>query len=211
MRALIAGASGFVGSRLLQHLLADPTCERVIALGRRPLAFVHPKLEPRIVDFASLPPVAATDAFCCLGTTIRVAGSQAAFRQVDHDHVVAFSRVAQVSGATRFHLLSSVGADAQARNFYLRVKSETEAGVAALGFSGLDVFRPSLLLGPRVEFRLGEVVARAVMPWLNPVLPVRYRAIDRDVVVRAMAAAARLPPMPLRVHHYAEMRHLAVN
>lgn len=208
MRALIAGASGFVGSRLLQLLLTDPDCEDVVALGRRPLPFLHPKLEARIVDFAALPAVAATDAFCCLGTTIRVAGSQAAFRQVDHDHVVAFAGAARAGGATRMHLLSSVGADAAARNFYLKVKGETEADVAALGFPGLDIFRPSLLLGPRLEFRFGEAVARVAMPLINPILPSRYRAIDRDVVARAMLAAAKAPPVPRRVLHYAEMHHI---
>jgi uncharacterized protein YbjT (DUF2867 family) len=209
MLAILAGASGFVGGRLLQHLLADPACEGVIALVRRPLPFVHPKLEARIVDFAALPPIAGTQAFCCLGTTIRAAGSQAAFRKVDHDHVLAFARAACDGGATRFHLVSAVGADARARNFYLRVKGETETDVAALGFTGLDIFHPSLLLGPRAEFRFGEAVARTIMPWINPMLPSRYRAIDRDVVARAMAAAAKRAPASLRIHHYAEMLRLA--
>ena len=209
MLAILAGASGFVGGRLLQHLLADPGCEGVIALGRRPLPFVHPKLETRIVDFAALVPVTGDQAFCCLGTTIRTAGSQAAFRKVDHDHVLAFARASRDGGATRLHLVSAVGADARARNFYLRVKGETEASVAALGFAGLDIFRPSLLLGRRAEFRLGEAVARAILPWLNPILPAKYRAIDRDMVARAMAAGAKQPPAPRRVHHYTEMLRLA--
>jgi uncharacterized protein YbjT (DUF2867 family) len=209
MRVILAGATGFVGGRLLQHLLADPACEGVIALGRRPLPFVHPKLEARIVDLAALAPIAGGQAFCCLGTTIRTAGSQAAFRAVDHDHVVAFARAARQGGATRFHLLSSVGADPQASNFYLRVKGETENDVAALGFPGLDIYRPSLLLGPRAEFRLGEAVARTVMPLISPVLPAKYRAIDRDVVARAMAAATKLAPTSRQVHHFTELRQLA--
>jgi uncharacterized protein YbjT (DUF2867 family) len=203
--ALLAGASGLVGSALLRLLLADAGFDRVIAIGRRPLPVIHPKLDAQIVDFAALPAIATTDAFCCLGTTIRAAGSQAAFRAVDHDHVLAVARSA--SGA-RSYLVSSVGADTEARNFYLRVKGETERDVAALGHPGLDIFRPSLLLGPRADRRPAEAIAQALMPLVNPLLPTRYRAVDHAAVAGAMLAAARLPPERQRIHHVAEILRL---
>jgi len=205
----VAGASGLVGTRLLRYLLADSGCGRVVALGRRPLPVLHPKLEARLVDFAALPALAADAAFCCLGTTMRAAGSREAFRRVDHDHVVAFAAAARAGNASRFLLVSSVGADAGARNFYLRVKGEAEQAVAALGFAGLDILRPGLMLGPRPERRPTEALAQRLLPLVNPLLPSRYRAIDHDVVARAMAAALHLPPTPGRIHHYAEMRRPA--
>lgn len=206
--ALLAGASGLVGGCLLRLLLDDPAYDRVVALGRRSLAVGHAKLEALSVDFAALPTVAVTDAFCCLGTTMRLAGSRAAFRQVDHDHVLAFAAAARQGGATRLALVSSVGADPASGTFYLRVKGEAERSVAALGFAGLDVFRPSLLLGPRQGRRPAEAVAQAVMPLLNPLLPTRYRALDHRLVARAMLAAMRLPPAH-RVHHVADIPRLA--
>jgi uncharacterized protein YbjT (DUF2867 family) len=205
--AIIAGASGLVGSALLRLLLADAAFDRIVALGRRPLPLIHPKLEPQVVDFATLSALVATDAFCCLGTTIRAAGSQAAFRAVDHDHVVAFARSV---GFARFYLVSSVGADASARNFYLRVKGETERDVAALDHAGLDIFRPSLLLGPRADRRPVETLAQALTPLVNPLLPVKYRAVDHGAVARAMRTTAGLPRARQRIHGVAEILRLAV-
>ena len=207
--ALLAGASGLVGGRLLQHLLADPAFERVIALGRRVPPIAHPKLDARVVDFAALPPVAATDASCCLGTTLRKAGSRAAFRLVDHDHAVAFAAMARAGGATRYGLVSSVGADAGSGTFYLQVKGEVEQAVAALGFAGLVICRPGLLLGPRAERRPAEALAQRLAPLLNPLLPGRYKSIDHAVVARAMLAAAKLPPEPRRVLLVPDLLRLA--
>lgn len=206
--ALLAGASGLVGGCLLRLLLDDPGYDRVVALGRRAPSIAHPKLEARTVDFAALPIIAASDAFCCLGTTMRRAGSREAFRRVDHDHVLAFAAMARKGDATRLALVSSVGADPASGTFYLRVKGEAERSVAALGFTGLDIFRPSLLLGPRQDRRPAETVAQVVMPLLKPLLPARYRALDHQLVARAMRAAMGLPPAH-RVHHVAEIQRLA--
>jgi uncharacterized protein YbjT (DUF2867 family) len=191
--ALIAGASGLVGGTLLTQLLAAPEYDRVIALGRRPLERVHPKLVQLIADFAALDRVAADlecdDAFCCLGTTIKQAGSREAFRAVDHGAVLAFAWAAQRAGAQRFFVVSSIGADPESRIFYSRVKGETEAALQVLGFSTLAIFRPSLLLGPRARVRLGERISAAIMWLLEPVMVGRfrkYRAIEAEVVARAM-------------------------
>ena len=196
--ALLAGATGLVGGQLLSRLLADPGWERVTVLARRPLPRASGadsgRPDVRVVDFAGLEAAAvmpADAAFCALGTTIKKAGSQAAFRAVDLEAVVAFARFARRAGAERFVLVSSVGADAAAGNFYLRTKGEAEAAVAAIGFPRLVVLRPSLLLGERAEARAGEAIARVLVPILNPVVPKRYRGIDASVVAAAMVAAAR--------------------
>lgn len=191
--ALIAGASGLVGSCLLRQLLDAPEYDRVIALGRRPPDLVHPKLVPILTDFTALEKVTANlscdDVFCCLGTTIKRAGSRANFRAVDHGAVLALAWAARRGGARRFFIVSSLGADAASRIFYNRVKGETEEALRVLGFSTLGIFRPSLLLGPRREFRLGERVSAAILWLAEPLLLGRlrqYRAIRAEVVARAM-------------------------
>ena len=192
--ALIAGASGLVGGFLLRQLLELPEYDRVISLGRRPLALAHPKLVQVTVDFAALEKTTADlrcdDAFCCLGTTIKQAGSQENFRAVDHAAVLAVAWTARRNGAQRFFLVSSLGASARSRIFYNRVKGETEEALEVLDFGTLGLFRPSLLLGPRVEKRPAERLIAAVMWIAEPLLigPLRqYRAIQAEVVARAMS------------------------
>lgn len=191
--ALIAGASGLVGGFLLRQLLEAPEYERVIALGRRPLDLAHPKLVQVTADFTALEKVTADlrcdDAFCCLGTTIKRAGSRENFRAVDHAAVLAFAWAARRNGAARFFVVTALGADARSRIFYNRVKGETEEALEVLDFRTLAIFRPSLLLGPRAEKRLGERVGAALMWLADPLLlgPLRkYRAIRAEVVARAM-------------------------
>ena len=191
--ALIAGASGLIGSHLLAQLLESSDYDRVLALGRRPLERVHPKLVQVVADFAALDRVEAglrcDDVFCCLGSTIKQAGSPENFRAVDHGAVLALAWAARRNGAARFFVVSSLGADASSRFLYNRVKGETEEALEVLGFSTLGIFRPSLLLGPRREFRLGERVSAVVMWLAEPLLLGRlrqYRAIQAEVVARAM-------------------------
>ena len=196
--ALVAGGSGLVGSRLLRILASAPDYGRVLALSRRPLSFDHPRIANRVTRFetleADLRAVRCDDAYCCLGTTRRAAGSEAAFRAVDHDLVLAFARLARAAGAQRFIVVSAVGADPAARNFYLRVKGETEDALAALQFPALHIMQPSLLLGSRREWRPTESVAGLLAPLLNPLLLGRlaaWRAVDADKVATAMLMAAR--------------------
>jgi uncharacterized protein YbjT (DUF2867 family) len=191
--ALIAGATGLVGRCLLRQLLDTPEYDRVIALGRRTPDLVHPKLVFVVADFSELEKVttdlSCDDVFCCLGSTIKRAGSRENFRAVDHGAVLALAWAARRSGARRFFLVSSLGADATSRLFYNRVKGETEEALQVLGFSTLGIFRPSLLLGPRREFRLGERVSAGILWLAEPLLLGRlrqYRAIRAEVVARAM-------------------------
>ncbi|HEX2790164.1 MAG TPA: oxidoreductase [Steroidobacteraceae bacterium] len=196
--ALVAGSSGMVGGQLLPLLLQAPQYTRVHALSRRPLPFDHPRMANRVVRFeaslqAQLKGLQCQDAFCCLGTTIRDAGSQAAFRAVDHDLVLEFSQLALTCGAERLVVVSAVGANAASRNFYLRVKGEMEKALEGLRFRALDILQPSLLLGSRRDLRLLELGAQVAMWLVNPLLLgswSRYRAIPAATVAAAMCGAA---------------------
>jgi uncharacterized protein YbjT (DUF2867 family) len=195
--ALIAGASGLIGRSLLDLLLAAPEYDRVISLGRRKLDLTHPKLEQLVVDFTALDQAMSgrhcDDAFCCLGTTIRQAGSQENFRAVDHAAVLAVAWAAQRQGARRFFMVSSLGADPHSRVFYRRVKGETEEALLVFDFETLAIFRPSLLLGKRERPRLGERFMAAFLWLAEPMLfgqLRKYRAIQAATVARAMLRAS---------------------
>jgi uncharacterized protein YbjT (DUF2867 family) len=200
--ALVLGATGLVGGECVDLLLDDPRWSRVVAAGRRPFEREHPRLEQRVVDFDRLSAHAAAlradDVFCCLGTTIRAAGSREAFRRVDHDYVLEAARLALEGGAGRFLLVSAVGADPRSRIFYSRVKGETERDVRALGYRTVAVFRPSLLLGDRGELRSGEKLAEWLAVPISPLMigPLaRFRPVHARAVAAAMVrGAAGFPP-----------------
>jgi uncharacterized protein YbjT (DUF2867 family) len=210
-RAIVAGASGLVGRACLDALLAGRRYDRVTSFARRPLGRSAPTLSERIVALDALAaetPEAADHAFCALGTTIRTAGSQAAFRHVDLEMVASFAAYARRAGVARFVLVSSVGADAASRNFYLRVKGEAEFAVVQQGFDAVHVLRPGLLLGARAEHRAGEAFAQRVMPWMTALLvgPLRrYRAIPAQTVGRAMAGTAFAGASGHHVLHFDEI------
>jgi len=210
--AWLAGASGLVGSELLGQLLEDGEFGKVVSLGRRPLAFDNPKLAQRVVDFAALDVhgLAAPEvAFCALGTTIAKAGSQQAFRAVDHDAVLAFATAALAAGARCFVLVSSLGASARSRIFYSRVKGETEADLRALGFASLVIAQPSLLLGDRVESRPGERALVAASRLLGGALGLfAARPIEAKVVARALLAIAHDPPSGVQVYPSGQLQRL---
>jgi uncharacterized protein YbjT (DUF2867 family) len=215
--ALLAGGSGMVGSHLLSLLLQASDYLRVYALSRRPLPLDHPRLANRVLNFgvslqSQLKGLQCQDAFCCLGTTIREAGSQQEFRAVDHDLVLEFARAALSAGVERFVLVSAVGADASSRNFYLRVKGETERALMSMNIRSLDIMAPSLLLGSRRDLRPLELVARSAMWMVNPLLlgkATRYRGIAAETVAAAMVAAARSGRRGLYRYGYDEMTNLA--
>jgi len=196
--ALVAGATGLVGGLLLNTLLDAPDYTRVYALTRRPFGKEHPKLANRVVIFErmadQLKGLVAQDAYCCLGTTIAEAGSQEAFRAVDVDAVLLFARAARAAQATRFVVVSSVGASSQSKKFYLRTKGEMEEAVTGLGFTSVDILQPSLLLGPRKELRFLEIAGQVFAPLINPLLTgsrEAYRAVQAETVAKAMLGAAR--------------------
>ncbi len=215
--ALLSGGSGLVGSALLPLLLSAPEYTRVHALSRRPLTLEHPRLANRVARFdAPLEPqlkgLKCQDAFCCLGTTLRAAGDPEAFSAVDLDLVVAYARAALALGATRFVLLSSVGADPDARNLYLRVKGEAERAVESLRFRSLQILQPSLLLGARREPRPLELIAKPLMLLLAPLLLgpwSRYRPISAATVAAAMLGAVRAGRSGLTRYNYLGLLRLS--
>lgn len=215
--ALIAGATGLVGSQCLARLLAEPTYERVVALVRRPLPHSDPKLDQRVIDFDRIGAQgeefpAATDVFCCLGTTMKKAGSEAAFRQVDFTYVVALAAQSLEHGARQFLLVSSLGANPGSTFFYNRVKGETETAVAALPFEGRQIFRPSVLLGDRAENRPGEragitALKGAAFMLIGPLR--KYRPVAAATVAEAMVRVALRAPRGVNIYESNDIERAA--
>lgn len=196
--ALVAGATGAAGSRLVDCLLARDDGTEVVTVGRRPVNLSHPRLRHVGAELDQFPSALAAErcdeAYCCLGTTMKKAGSRTAFRAIDYDGVVRFARAAHDAGARFFGLVSAAGADPAARNFYLRTKGEAEAAVVALGFASAALLRPGLLRGERKEFRLGERLGQWAAPVADRLLlgPLaRYRSAALDDVAAALAVAGR--------------------
>lgn len=217
--ALVAGATGLVGGHCLTQLLDEPVFDRVIAIGRRELPRQHPKLVQRVIDFDRLGALgvdfpAADDVFCCLGTTMKRAGSQEAFRQVDFVYVVGLASQALQHGAKQFLLVSSVGASPKSPLFYSQVKGETEEAVTALPFVGRYMIRPSLLTGDRPGHRPAERFGLAVASGVSLALvgPLRkYRPIQAATVAKAMVRLAIQAPGGVRIYESDELEQLAAD
>lgn len=222
---LLAGATGLIGAQVLDGLLQDADAT-VIAPVRRGLGKPHPRLREVIdqlhgnggeTDLSAKIAKAAGPAgvsayLCCLGTTLKTAGSREAFSAVDLDLVLRLARIGRDLGATHATLVSSVGADAGSSNFYLAVKGRAEAALCELGYARVDLLRPSLLLGVRSEARAGEAVGQVLAPWLSPLLlgPLsRYRAISATSVARAALRLQQQARAGRYVHEYEALRALA--
>lgn len=207
-RVLLAGGTGLVGTRVLERLLAARWT--VTAVGRRATGRAS---EDIVADFMALPRLPGADAaVCCLGTTMAAAGSRAAFRAVDHDAVLAFAQAAHRAGASRFVVVTAVGADPRSGAFYSRVKGEVEAALDAVGFVRLDILQPGLLIGARAELRPVEAVLQRLGPLLTSVLPRRfdrYGAIDADTVAAAAVALLDEPDAGRFRHENEALRRLA--
>ena len=197
--ALLVGATGLVGSLVLQRLLDVSAYRSVTVWARRPLAMHAAGLRTETFDFEDMAShkLEAEAVFCCIGTTMKHARTREGFRRIDHDHPVALAKAAARGGAKRLLVVSSLGADPRSRVFYNRVKGEMEAEVAAAGVPATIFFRPTLLRGQRDEFRLGERIGLAIGDLLGPLLG-KYRPIDADLVATAMIKAA-LKSLPSRV------------
>jgi len=200
---LILGATGQVGGELLKLALADPRVERVTAPTRRPLP-PQPRLLNPIIDFGNLPEAEewwrADIAFCALGTTLRQAGSRAAFYRVDHDAVCDAAQRLRTAGTPVLGLVSSLGADPTSRIFYLRVKGETERDLDTLAFPSLVLIRPSLLIGgPRAEGRPLEAAGLFLGKWVSGLLPRRYHAVRTQRVAQALYEACTDPKAGVQI------------
>ncbi len=210
--ALIAGASGLVGSHCLQLLLQSPRYNKVISVGRRTLPIQNPKLQQIIVDFNNLEKhrhsLIADDVYCCLGTTIKKAGSKEKFREVDYTYVINLAKITVSHFATQFLVVSALGADAHSRIFYNRVKGEMEQAIKPLPFTAVHIFQPSLLLGEREEMRPGEkaaaVFAKVFGFLFNGPLK-KYKAIPAKTVAKAMLEAAKQDGGGVLIHSNKQM------
>ncbi len=196
---LVAGATGLVGQEILKALLADKAVAAVHCVGRRPPPVTHPKLTAHVLELNALPALPRVDeCFIALGTTIKVAGSQAAFRAIDLDAVVAVARAALSAGATKLGVVSAMGADAQSRVFYNRIKGEMEQSLKEMGFMSLVIARPSLIDGDRAALgqreRASEGVGLMLARGLRPLLPANYRAILARDIAHALLRAVHAGP-----------------
>ncbi|MBL6446447.1 oxidoreductase [Fulvivirga sp. 29W222] len=211
--ALIAGATGLVGEQLLGLILREDYYDKVIVLTRRPIKKHGEKLVNLLVDFEDLEGYAsqikADDIYCCLGTTMKKAGSKDMFRQVDFTYPYQIAKFAHTNGAQQFLLISALGANAISSIFYNKVKGEVEEAIASVGFKCYHIFRPSLLMGPRQEKRLGEILGKAFFKvfgfiFLGPLK--KYEAIDSVRVARAMFAIARQSNAGRHIHESKELQ-----
>lgn len=190
--ALLLGASGLVGSHLLEQLLDDPRYTKVVALNRRPLNMQHPKLQQEIIDFDQPGPdkIKGDDLFCALGTTLRKAGSKEAQYRIDCTYPYEIGKIARQNGVQQYLLVSSIGADPGTTNFYLRTKGELEEKLKGLDFPTFISGRPSLILGDRKEFRLGEKIGTVLASGFGFLIPKKYRGIQAAQIARALIALA---------------------
>lgn len=213
--ALLTGATGLVGGLVLEQLLSSPGYAQVIAVTRRPLTQQHPKLRNIVTELERLETAVAgkniDDVYCCLGTTMKTAGSKEAFRKVDYTYVLNTAKAGRAAGAAQFMLVSAVGASAKSGVFYSRTKGEAERDVASLGFSAVHIFQPSFLLGDRHENRPGEKMGIGFFKLLEPALlgPLgKYHSVEAADVARAMLAAARSGQKGVHKYEYAGILRL---
>lgn len=187
---MVIGGTGLIGSSLIELLLADGRYA-VISLVRKKSALNNNQLTEVVFNFDNPDRrlVVADEVFCCLGTTIKTAGSKDAFYKVDHDYVVETAQLAQTNGAKKFAMVSSMGANKNATFFYSKVKGITEEAVSNISYESIFIFRPSLLLGQRKEFRFGELVSKVLMTVFSFAIPKKYKAIQVRQVAKAMIAS----------------------
>lgn len=189
--ALVLGYSGLTGKHLLRELIKSDKVKHIICLGRKAPEYDHHKLQFIQADMSKLTNHvdafgSVSRVFCCLGTTIKKAGSREAFRKVDYDMVVNAALLAAQAGANHFSVVSAVGANARSGIFYNKVKGEMEEALQQAVLKRLSIFRPGLLMGNREEFRFGERLGMALVPLFEWMIPVRFRSIKAETVARAM-------------------------
>ncbi|MCF8429963.1 MAG: NAD(P)H-binding protein [Bacteroidia bacterium] len=191
--AIIAGAPGLIGSQLLNNLLENNFYDKIIALVRKEISIQSPKLTQVIVDYNNLQSIAdnlkCDDVFCCLGTTIKKAGSQDEFYKVDFQYCLNLAIETHKNGASNFYLVSALGANANSKVFYNSVKGKLENAINNIGFNSFYIFRPSVLLGKRNEFRLGEKIMQIILKPLSKLMVgsmKKYAAIESKKVAKTM-------------------------
>jgi uncharacterized protein YbjT (DUF2867 family) len=218
MHAVIIGASGLTGSSLTTQLLENNQVDKVLLLVRKALSMQHPKLQQQVVDFSNLDQlkqfVQGDVLFCCIGTTIKIAGSKEAFTKVDYDIPVHCAQAAFANGVKKVVLISSVGASSASSNFYLQTKGKVEDTLQALSFSATHIFQPSFLMGDRKESRLGEKIASAIFSGLSFLLFggfKKYRPIHIQELSNAMMLVGLSDSKGVHVHRWEEIKKVVAN
>ena len=215
MTATLVGATGLIGGYLLEELLNDPYFNTVRILIRRPVNITHTKLEKKIVDFndsdSVLVALSNSDVlFCAIGSTMKkVKGDKEVYRKIDFDIPVNLARFCKMTGCEKFILVSSAGANAKSKNFYQRLKGETDEAVKEFGPKTVHIMRPSLLLGERKEFRLGETIGKVFMTSLSFLIPEKYKAIQGQDVAKVMLALSKRNEEGIFIHENSEIRVLS--
>jgi uncharacterized protein YbjT (DUF2867 family) len=214
--ALVLGASGLVGNELVKVLIQQNKYEKIYLLVRTPIEVKHSSCELHIIDFDQLHTHSelfhVTDVFCCLGTTIKKAKSKAAFRKVDYEYPVEAAKLASFSGVEKFLIITAMGSNSKSMIFYNQVKGQVEESLAKLNLPSVHIFRPSLLLGKRAEFRFGEKIAEKSSVFFNALMvgPMRpYKAIEARTVAAAMAAVAATSKSGVNIYPSQEIERIA--
>lgn len=210
--AVLLGASGATGQKLLPLLLDDPGYGNIITLSRRETGNRHAKLENRIVDFedlaAAFKGLKVDDCYCTFGTTIKIAGSEQAMTRIDHEWVMDFAGACMAAGATRFAYLSAANADAGSPVFYARLKGQTEDALKALGFADLAIFRPGMIIAERADRRWAESMLFPLLPVVDKLMTgalAKYRSIPVESLAKAIAAFSRQRGSGIKTHYWREM------
>ena len=193
--AIIIGATGLVGSKLVEQILDNPAYSKVVLLLRKPLNINHSKLIQEVIDFDNpdASKIVGDDLFCAMGTTLAKAGSKEAQYKIDCTYPYEIGKIAKVNGIKQYILVSSLGANFQSSNFYLRTKGDLEQKIQSLNFQNFISLRPSFLLGDREDFCLGEKIGVIIAKILNPLMIgglKKYRGIEASKVVKSMQTLA---------------------
>jgi len=216
--ATVIGGTGLIGGHLMDWLQQDPSFQTVRALVRRPVSFAHSKVEMKLVNFEDHESVKlAIDGsdviFCAVGTTQKkVKGDKDAYRKIDYDIPVNAARFCAETGCQQFLLVSSVGANSKSNNFYLKLKGEVEEAIQQFSIRSIAIFRPSVLLGKRAEFRLGEKIGQSFMGFFSFFLigkNEKYRPIEADFVAKAMVQTAKEGNSGTEIFEFEDIRYQA--
>ncbi len=216
LKALVIGATGLIGKQVTAQLLENEHYEQVFLLVRKPVIWQHAKLVVRVVDFSlpnwvdNIPPADAV--FCCIGTTMQqVGGNKTLYEQIDLGIPLAVAARSKQLAYSQFLLVSSIGANASARNFYLQLKGRLENVLIDCHFESLHIFRPSFLIGDRGSFRPGEKIATAIFKWLSVFFVGalnKYKPIQDRVVARSMLANSLQSQKGVHYHYYQQMTNI---